>query len=77
MNKISIVENWRNAWKWISVHAMVLAAAIQGAWLQIPDDMKAALPPHCVQYSTIVLLVVGVIGRFVKQGATDVEQPKA
>lgn len=76
MNKPTLIPNWRDAWKWISVHSMVLAAAVQGAWLQIPEDMKAALPPHCVQYTTIVLLVVGVIGRFVKQGANHVEQPK-
>jgi len=75
--KLKLIEDWRNAWRWFSVNAMLLAAAIQGAWLQVPDDMKATLPPHVVSYSTIVLLVLGVLGRILKQGVSDVEQPKA
>jgi hypothetical protein len=68
MKKLQLVEDWRKAWRWFSVNAMVLAAAIQGAWLQIPDDMKASIPPALVSYSTITLLVLGVLGRLLKQG---------
>lgn len=74
--KIALVEDWRKAWTWFSVHAMMLAAAIQGAWLQIPDDMKASIPPQLVQYVTIALLVFGVAGRLIKQGESDDKQPK-
>ena len=66
--KLTLVEDWRKAWRWFSVNAMVLAAAIQGTWLQIPDDMKASIPPALVSYSTIALLVLGVLGRLLKQG---------
>lgn len=71
MKKVQLVEDWRKAWRWFSVNAMVLAAAIQGAWLQIPDDMKASIPPALVSYSTITLLVLGVLGRLLKQGETE------
>lgn len=71
MKKVQLVEDWRKAWRWFSVNAMVLAAAIQGAWLQIPDDMKASIPPALVSYSTIALLVLGVLGRLLKQGETE------
>lgn len=76
--KLELVEDWRKAWRWFSVNAMVLAVAIQGAWLQIPDDMKASIPPHLVQYCTIALLVFGVAGRLIKQDkeTEDDKQPK-
>lgn len=75
--KVTLVEDWRKAWRWFSVNAMVLAAAIQGTWLQLPDDMKATLPPHLVSYSTIALLVLGVLGRILKQGGSNAENENA
>lgn len=49
------------------MQAMVVAAAIQGAWLFVPEGMKASIPANVVQGVTIVLLVLGVAGRLVKQ----------
>lgn len=78
--KLELVEDWRKAWRWFSVNAMILAAAIQGAWLQIPDDMKSSIPPQLVQYATIALLIFGVVGRLIQQGkeegVEDDKQPK-
>jgi hypothetical protein len=65
--KFELVEDWRGAWRWLSVNCMVLAAALQGAWLYIPEDMKASVPPHITSAATILLLVLGVIGRLKKQ----------
>lgn len=62
-----LVTNWKRAWRWISVQAMVLACALQGAWMFVPDDLRASIPPGVVQGFTIVLLVLGVIGRLVDQ----------
>lgn len=62
-----LVTNWKRAWRWISVQAMVLAGALQGAWMFVPDDLRASIPPGVVQGFTIVLLVLGVIGRLVDQ----------
>lgn len=74
---IKLVEDWRKAWKWFSVNAMVAAAAIQGTWLQIPDDMKAHIPQTLVSGTTIVLLVLGIAGRIIKQGGEDAENTKS
>lgn len=65
--KFRLVDDWRQAWCWISVKCMVLGGAIQGAWIFIPEDMKASIPPNIVQYVTIALLAVGVLGRVTKQ----------
>jgi hypothetical protein len=65
---MKLVDNARRAWRWISVQAMVLAGAIQAAWVFIPDDMKTSIPPKYVAGVTMALLVLGVAGRLVKQG---------
>ena len=68
-----MIENWRSAWKFISVQAMALAVAIQTVWPMVPDDMKAALPPQVVHAVTVALLVAGIMGRLYKQGNLDVD----
>lgn len=64
---MKLVSNWKRAWRWISVQAMVLAGALQGAWMFVPDELRASIPPGVVQGFTIVLLVLGVMGRLVDQ----------
>jgi hypothetical protein len=61
------VSNWRECWRMLSVQAMTLAGAIQGAWLFIPEDLKASIPDNVVQWVTLSLLSLGVLGRLVKQ----------
>lgn len=64
---MKFVDNAKNAWRWFSVQAMVLAGAIQGAWVFVPEDMRTSLPLNAVQAITAVLLAMGVAGRLVKQ----------
>lgn len=64
---MKLVENAKNAWRWISVQSMVLAGAIQGAWLFVPDDLRASVPQNWLQGITLALMVAGVAGRLVKQ----------
>lgn len=72
---IKLVDNWRRAWRWVSVNCMVLAASIQGAWVYIPDDMRDSIPSKLVAGVTISLLVLGVIGRlFKKEKKPDVDK---
>lgn len=66
--KISLVEDWKQCWKWLSTNMMVIATAIQGAWMYIPDDMKANIPHNIVNILTMTLLVLGLLGRLIKQG---------
>jgi type IV secretory pathway TrbF-like protein len=61
------IQNWKQCWRMLSVQAMTLAGAIQGAWLFVPEDMKSTIPPNVVQWTTLALLGLGVAGRLVKQ----------
>ena len=68
---IGLVEDAKQAWRWFSVQAMALAAALQGAWVFVPEDMRAAIPHGTVQWITIVLLALGIAGRVVKRTPKD------
>ncbi len=64
---MKLIANWRKAYKMLSIQAMAFATAIQGAWMFIPEDMKATIPPNVVQWVTMGLLVFGIAGRLVDQ----------
>jgi hypothetical protein len=62
-----LIDNWRRAHRMLSVQAMALATAIQGAWPMIPDDLKSAIPANVVHWVSLALLVAGIAGRLVQQ----------
>ena len=64
---MKFVDNAKSAWKWFSIQSMILAGAMQGAWVFVPDDLRASMPHGLVQGLTIGLLALGVAGRLVKQ----------
>lgn len=64
---VKLVDDARRAWRWISMQCMAWALAIQGAWELAPDDLKAGMPPKLVTVVTVSLLVLGIVGRMVKQ----------
>lgn len=66
--KFKLVDEWRSAWKWISVNSMAAALAVQVTWANIPDDMKRTIPADYVFYLTAALLGLGIVGRLTKQG---------
>lgn len=67
IKKPTLVENAGSAWRWISVQAMALAGAVQAAWLSVPDSLRSSIPSEWVQYLTLGLVVLGIVGRLVKQ----------
>lgn len=67
---MKLIANWRKAWRMLSIQAMTLAGAVQGAWMFIPDGMRSSIPANVVQAVTIALLVLGVVGRLVDQPKT-------
>lgn len=64
---MKLVENAKQAWKWLSMQMMVLALALQSTWELYSTEIQALLTPAQVTYVTIALLVLGIVGRLVKQ----------
>lgn len=67
---MKLIANWKKAWRMLSVQAMALAGAVQGAWMFIPSDMRSSIPESTVQMVTLALLGLGVVGRLVDQPKT-------
>ena len=64
---MKLIDNWKKSPGMFSMQAMGLAVAIQGAWEALPSEMLASIPDSWVRVLTIVLLVLGIIGRLVDQ----------
>ena len=68
---MKFVDDVKTAWRWFSVQAMAAALAVQGAWVSLPEDMKASIPASYVQWLTLALLALGIGGRLVQQTPKD------
>lgn len=64
---MKLVPDAHKAWRWFSMQAMVLATAVQGAWLFIPDDLRDRVGDDAAMWVTGTILIAGSIGRMVDQ----------
>lgn len=72
-----LVDDAAQAWRWISVRAMTLDAAFLTTWAAMPDDLKGALPSWLVPAIASAVLIVGIIGRLLKQKDHDHDAPRS
>ena len=64
---MKLIDEWRHAWRWFSMQAMVMVAALQGGWAALPDDLKQHFPARLVTALSVGLLLLGIGGRLVRQ----------
>lgn len=64
--KSKLIENWRQAWKFVSVQIAIVAAALQAAILTIPD-LDKWLGDTFTHFVGLILLLSIVLGRLVDQ----------
>lgn len=64
---MKLVSDWRDAWRWTSMHCMTLALAVQGTWGMLEPDLRATVPYWLVATITGVILVAGIVGRLRNQ----------
>lgn len=72
--RLKLIANWRDAWRWFSIHCAVLAGIVQTAWAALPDDMRQSIPPHLVTRITLVLLALLIFGRLTTIETKDKDQ---
>ena len=63
---MKLVDNWKSAWKWVSVQIAIVAAALQASIIAIPD-LDKWLGDAVTHLVGLVLLVSIVLGRLVDQ----------
>lgn len=64
---MTLVPNWKSAWKWFSMQMIALAGAVQIAVLAFPAEIKAWLPDSVTHWTAAGLLGAAVLGRLVDQ----------
>jgi hypothetical protein len=68
---MKLVPNARQAWKWLSMQFIALAAALQVLWETLPPDALAVIPADWRGYITIGILALAMIGRLIDQGTAQ------
>lgn len=72
--KIQLVDDWRKAYKWLSVWFGGAAAALQAWYVTLDGPQRAALSPeqiHWVSGITLFLALGAVTGRVIKQSPPE------
>ena len=64
---MQLIPNWKKALHMFSVQAQGLNLVGIAAWMALPDDMRAVVPPTVVLGLAMVLLVLGIVGRLIVQ----------
>lgn len=71
MKKPELNPDWRKSWRWFSMQAMALSTALLASWAVLPEKLQDAIPHPWPAVIAAGLLVLGMVGRLVKQ------EPKA
>ena len=64
---MKLVDNWKSAWKWFSVHCLWLSAAIPNVWAALPADLKSSIPATHMAVIAGLIAFCGIVGRLVDQ----------
>ena len=63
---MKLIPNWREAWRFLSIQMIALAAI----WESIPEDVKASVvAPDWQNRVTFALIVAAGLGRLKDQGS--------
>ncbi|WP_363798384.1 hypothetical protein ABU614_06730 [Lysobacter firmicutimachus] len=68
---MKLIDNWRQAWRFVSVQAMTCAITLQGVWLNLPEDLRTHVPDRIAATVTAGILLFGLIGRLFQQRGAD------
>jgi len=69
-----LVDDCKAVWKHYSTIALMMAGGLQGMWAQLPDTVRADLPPsvgQAVAWITFAVAMGGLAGKFIAQPPKD------
>lgn len=77
---MKLINDCKAAWKHYSTIALTAASGLQGAWLSIPDSIKAPLPgwvAQAVAWITLTVVLAGLGGKFIDQSPKAQDDPQS
>jgi len=67
---MKLIPDWKKAWRWFSVQALIAIAALPVVWSMLPSDVKTFLPDGWEPWILVGLALAGLIGRVIDQNRT-------
>jgi hypothetical protein len=67
---MKLIPDWKKAWRWFSVQALIAIAALPVVWSMLPSDVRAFLPNGWEPWILVGLALAGLIGRVIDQNRT-------
>lgn len=64
---MKLVDNWKQCWKWYSMHPQWVQTAAVGTWVNMPGDWRAAFPAKYLVVLCASMMVIGMLGRLIDQ----------
>ena len=68
---MTLIPEAKRAWRMFSLQANALNAAVLSTWALLPEGLQAKIPQSWVVGIAIGLLVIGTVGRLVKQDSVS------
>jgi hypothetical protein len=65
--KLKLVDDWRQCWRWVSVHCMAINTAILGTWAMLPEEFKQSFDARTIAFAAVIVSVLGIAGRLIDQ----------
>lgn len=66
---MTLIPNIKQAWKMFSIQAQTINAALLVSWQSLPASFQTILPVQYLIVIAVVLLLLGIVGRVIKQDA--------
>lgn len=71
---MSLIDEWRSAWKYLSVQASSIGLAISAAYGLMYNQLKENITPQYMAILTGAVFVLAILGRLVSQTPKDETQ---
>lgn len=69
---MKLVDNWKSFWKWRSMQAFAVLAALPIIWAVVPPEVTVLLSQYdWYPYLITVIAVLGAIGRLLQQSKEE------
>jgi hypothetical protein len=66
-----LIKNWKQSYKQYSQQAKAVAVSITASYMALPEKWQDVLDVKYVMVLTIIVLVLGAIGRVIDQSPSD------
>lgn len=73
---MKLIDEWRTAWKFLSVQANLLGGAMASAYATFYPQLKDTISPSAMGYLTGVVFALGVLGRIISQQPKEADEEK-